>query len=164
MLSPKSRLFSRKRPQQDAVGPHPIMPVTNRLHLGRRQRRRQILGINDQIIIAQRVILRERKQHGGQHSEPEHPAQNGIMPKVVRVTPCAPSDDGQPTGPFITLAAGRGLPALPRRRSPKAGRPHSLRAVPALSPRLAAPNRKFYALYFPPPHPANQSPAWFRSR
>jgi ferrous iron transport protein A len=34
-------------------------------------------------------------------------------PMVGRVTPCAPSDESQPTGRFTMLAAGRGLPALP---------------------------------------------------
>lgn len=34
-------------------------------------------------------------------------------PMVGRVTPCVPPDGGQPTGSGTTLAAGRGLSALP---------------------------------------------------
>ena len=44
----------------------------------------------------------------------ELPFMVGVQrPTAGRVTPCAPSYDPQPTVPSTTLAAGRGLPALP---------------------------------------------------
>jgi ferrous iron transport protein A len=40
---------------------------------------------------------------------------DGVSPRPMagRVTPCAPPDESQPTGRVTTLAAGRGLTALP---------------------------------------------------
>ena len=41
------------------------------------------------------------------------PTDHRVRRFVGRVTPCAPSADGHSIGPFTTLSAGRGLPALP---------------------------------------------------
>ena len=57
------RVLRRKRAEQNAVRADAEVAVADDFHLLRRQRRRQILRVNDDVVVAERVVFGERELH-----------------------------------------------------------------------------------------------------